>query len=223
MHICVCIEGSGDTGAACNASCHAKEALAAREANFCCFKACSSIASAPATICLQAVKQACTGPNADRATVVSVDVLSDEAALQRFARTVDGLHGGVDYAFLASGAALRWHWLSRCCVSLFQILHTPCMRFTRALRRQASWQLACCALQLLLSHRSALRHPCDCLASATQQQAHCMPWGKIPELACRQQPKRSCRRDVARRGAAGPAAERGRQHCGRARAAAAHA
>ena len=53
---------------------------------------------------VQAVKQSCSGRNCDRITTMPVDVLADEATLQRFARAADALHGGLHYAFLAAGA-----------------------------------------------------------------------------------------------------------------------
>ena len=61
---------------------------------------------------VQAVKDACKGPNSDRATVMAVDVLGDEEAIERFARAADALHGGVDYAFLAAGVRVNVfkHW-----------------------------------------------------------------------------------------------------------------
>jgi NAD(P)-dependent dehydrogenase (short-subunit alcohol dehydrogenase family) len=54
---------------------------------------------------LQEVKDSCVGPNGERASVMTVDVTAGEEELARFARAADALHGGIDYAFLAAGAA----------------------------------------------------------------------------------------------------------------------
>lgn len=54
----------------------------------------------------QDVKESLEGRNSERASVLTVDVTADGEALERFARTADALHGGIDYAFLAAGAPL---------------------------------------------------------------------------------------------------------------------
>lgn len=52
---------------------------------------------------VQAVKDACQGPNSDRAAILPVDVTASGDEMQRFAQAADSIHGGIDFVFLAAG------------------------------------------------------------------------------------------------------------------------